>query len=85
MLIVYDKQSKAVVSISGIRGKATEEEINKIQVIDLPENQAEYRIYNQETIDQVWKALDDGDGIELVFEGEIPVGIQVIDMLDPEP
>lgn len=83
MLIIYDKITKETISISGIRGVATEREINAIQIADLPETQAEYRIYDNQKIAEIWQALDAGDGIELIFEGEVPTGIQVVDLPDP--
>ena len=83
MLIVYDKSSHNIVSISGIRGNVTEEEVNMMNVIELPETQAEYRIYDNEVVNQVWQALDLGDGIELVFDGDIPTGVEIIDLPDP--
>lgn len=85
MLIIYDKITRETVSISGFRGQATKEMIDSIKINDLPETQAEYRIYDQEVINQAWQALDAKDAVELVFDGDIPVGIQIIDLPDPEP
>lgn len=85
MLIVFNKTTKKVISVSGIRGSATAEVIDRMTVVDLPEGQDEYRIYDNETINQVWQALDAGGGVELVFDGEMPTGIQIIDLPDPPP
>lgn len=85
MLIIYDKITKELISISGIKGTATEREINAIQITDLPETQAEYRIYDAQKIAEIWGALDAGDGIKLVFNGETPVGIRIVDLPDPPP
>ena len=82
MLIIYDKITHETISISGIRGQGTREEIDSINVSDLPETQAEYRIYDSDIINQVWAAMDLGDGIDVVFEGETPTGILIIDLPD---
>ena len=84
MLIIYDKGNHETISISGIRGQATREEIDSINVVELPGTQAEYRIYDSEIINQVWTAMDSGEGVEFVFDGNTPTGIQIVALPDPE-
>jgi uncharacterized protein YbbC (DUF1343 family) len=80
MLIIYDEGTKEVISISGFKGNPTREQIDSIHVIGLPDSQAEYRIYDTQKINQIWQAKDEQNKIELVFDGENPVDVEIIEV-----
>jgi len=80
LLIAYDKDTFDILSVSGFRGPVPKEDIDSIQLVSLPENQKEYRIYDYETIALVWQAKDEQNKIELVFDGETPIDVRIIEV-----
>lgn len=63
MLIVYDKNTKRVVSVSGVRPegrKLSDAEKQVMPVEPLPENQAYMHIKDEDIMEKVFKVLDAG-------------------------
>lgn len=72
MIIVF-KESGIIYSINGYRNNYTEEMIDELKPL---EGYRSIRIYDHETIDRVWLALDTGGTIKVELnENDEPIGI----------
>lgn len=59
MLVVYDVRTSAVVSLSGYRGVASKEAIERVVPVDgLPDGQAFFHIFDSDQIQNAWKLWD---------------------------
>lgn len=84
MLIIYDTDTHEVLSFAGIRGDVTDLELERLEIPELPAGKGAFKLTDRTKMNQVWQALDAADGIELVFEGGTPVGVQIIDLPEPD-
>lgn len=80
MLIVFEKNSGTVVSISGFREMVpTPEQVDSIQLAEpLSEDQAEYRVYDAVLMEKIWDAHDEGREVRVVISEEgVPIDVYI--------
>ncbi len=84
MFIIYDINIHNVLSFAGIRGEITDLELDRLEIPELPVGKGAFKLRDKIKINEVWQAIDAGGTVELVFDDETPIDIQIIDLPEIE-